>query len=167
MLLEILNIEWSIKSDNAGVKNEMAPRQGKKNLAKFLGIDMSALALADADTDTGNSGHGPGMGPALHHDLGTLANIDTDQDPFKHFNIVTDQGLDCESVSITSSVSAGRRSQLRGGVARHILGMSIPGIKSTSRGASLEKTVMEEIPEQLRTPKVPQVGTKNTFVAVQ
>ena len=67
--IEILNIEWSIKSDNAGMKNEMAPRQGKKNLAKFLGIDMSALALADADTDTGNIG--------AHHDLGTLANIDT------------------------------------------------------------------------------------------
>ena len=63
-------------------------------------------------------------------------------------------------MSITSSVSAGRRSQQRGGVARHILGMSIPGIKSTSRGASLEKTVMEEIPEQLRTPKVPQVRSK-------
>ena len=60
-------------------------------------------------------------------------------------------GLDCESVSISSSTtSAGRRNA-------RILGMAIPGIRSTSRGASVEKQVMEDIPEQLRTPKVPQV----------
>ena len=91
MLLEILNIEWSIKSDNAGMKNEMAPRQGKKNLAKFLGIDMSALALADADTDTGN------IGPA-HHDLGTLANIDTHHPHIQyHYYFRSRSGLrECE-----------------------------------------------------------------------
>ena len=69
-----------------------------------------------------------------------------------------DLGLDCESVSISSSTSGTRRGQIRGGVARQILGMTIPGIKNPSRGTSLEKTVMEDIPEQLRTPKIPQVS---------
>ena len=47
--IAIAHIEWFIKSDNTSKKNGIlsAPRQGKKNLAKFLGIDMSALALAD------------------------------------------------------------------------------------------------------------------------
>ena len=71
---------------------------------------------------------------------------------------VLDLGLDCESVSISSSTSGTRRGQIRGGVARQILGMTIPGIKNPSRGTSLEKTVMEDIPEQLRTPKIPQVS---------
>ena len=60
-------------------------------------------------------------------------------------------GLDCESVSISSSTTSGGR---RG---NRILGMAIPGIRTQSRGASVEKQVMEDIPEQLRTPKVPQV----------
>ena len=73
--------------------------------------------------------------------------------------------LDAESISISSSTNssaAGRRSG-----ARQILSMALPGIKTQSRGASMEKTVnMENIPEQLRTPKVPQVGHKKQLFNV-
>ena len=41
--------------------------------------------------------------------------------------------------------------------------MNIPGIRNHSRGASVEKTVMEDIPEQLRTPKVPQVRQETVY----
>ena len=34
---------------------------------------------------------------------------------------------------------------------------ALPGMRSTSRGASVEKSPSHKIPEQLRTPKVPQV----------
>ena len=61
-------------------------------------------------------------------------------------------GLDCESVSLSSSTTSGGRRSAR------ILGMAIPGIRNQSRGASVEKQGMEDIPEQLRTPKVPQVS---------
>ena len=60
-------------------------------------------------------------------------------------------GLDCESVSLSSSTTSGGRRSAR------ILGLAIPGIRNQSRGASLEKQGMEDIPEQLRTPKGPQV----------
>ena len=67
-------------------------------------------------------------------------------------------GLDCESVSLSSSTTSGGRRSAR------ILGMAIPGIRNQSRGASLEKQGMEDIPEQLRTPKVPQVSPGITLL---
>ena len=49
-----MNIERLLKSDNTVKRTGdvgdgilLAPKQGKKNLAKFLGIDMSALAEAE------------------------------------------------------------------------------------------------------------------------
>ena len=63
--------------------------------------------------------------------------------------------LDAESVSISSSTTSGGR--MPG--ARQILGLALPGLRSSgSRGASLEKSAVEEIPDQLRTPAVPQVS---------
>ena len=67
-------------------------------------------------------------------------------------------GLDCESVSLSSSTTSGGRRSAR------ILGMAIPGMRNQSRGASLEKQGMEDIPEQLRTPKVPQVSPGITLL---
>ena len=67
-------------------------------------------------------------------------------------------GLDCESVSLSSSTTSGGRRSAR------ILGLAIPGMRNQSRGASLEKQVMEDIPEQLRTPKVPQVRNRITLL---
>merc|ERR1719384_1217143 len=64
-------------------------------------------------------------------------------------------GLDCESVSLSSSTTSGGRRSAR------ILGFAIPGIRNQSRGASLEKQGMEDIPEQLRTPKGPQANRKD------
>ena len=69
--------------------------------------------------------------------------------------------LDAESVSISSSTTSGGRRA--GAGARQILGLAIPGMRASSRGASLENNFMEEIPEQLRTPKVPQVSLKVFF----
>ena len=112
------------KNDNTSKKNSilLAPKQGRKNLAKFLGIDMSA---------------------ALAEDEALL-----------HSGMERSLPLDCESVSISSSTaSSGKKPS----GARQILGRALPGIRSHSRGASCEKTPMEDIPEQLRTPKVPQV----------
>ena len=68
--------------------------------------------------------------------------------------------LDAESVSISSSTTSGGR---RPG-ARQILGLAIPGMRASSRGASLENNFLEEIPEQLRTPKVPQVSLQVSFL---
>ena len=70
--------------------------------------------------------------------------------------------LDAESVSISSSTTSGGRRA--GAGARQILGLAIPGMRASSRGASLEHNFMEEIPEQLRTPKVPQVSLKLFFL---
>jgi len=115
------------KNDNTSKKNSilLAPKQGRKNLAKFLGIDMSALA---------------------------------DDEALVHGRIERSLPLDCESVSISSSTaSSGRKPN----GARQILGRALPGIRSHSRGASCEKTPMEDIPEQLRTPKVPQANRKD------
>ena len=69
--------------------------------------------------------------------------------------------LDAESVSISSSTTSGGRRP--GAGARQILGLAIPGMRASSRGASLENNFLEEIPEQLRTPKVPQVSLKVSF----
>ena len=63
-----MNIERLLKSDNT-VKGSgdvgdgilLAPKQGKKNLAKFLGIDMSALP-SEAEQTVHNSG--PQLGTA-------------------------------------------------------------------------------------------------------
>ena len=111
------------KNDNTSKKNSilLAPKQGRKNLAKFLGIDMSALA---------------------------------DDEALVHSGMERSVPLDCESVSISSSTASSGKKPTG---ARHILGKALPGIRSHSRGASCEKTPMEDIPEQLRTPKVPQV----------
>ena len=100
-------------------------------MAKFLGIDMSALAEAE---------HSAGLAGRTEHLPGRQLTV-----------LIAGAGLDCESVSISSSTTSGGRRSAR------ILGMAIPGIRSHSRGASVEKQVMEDIPEQLRTPKVPQV----------
>ena len=70
--------------------------------------------------------------------------------------------LDAESVSLSSSTTSGGRRQ----GARQILGLAIPGMRASSRGASLENSVMEEIPEQLRTPKVPQVSLRFSCLLV-
>ena len=70
-------------------------------------------------------------------------------------NRLVERSLDCESVSISSSTTSNGGKKPNG--ARQILGRAIPGIRSHSRGASCEKSPMENIPEQLRTPKVPQV----------
>jgi len=116
------------KNDNTSKKNSilLAPKQGRKNLAKFLGIDMSA---------------------ALAEDEALL-----------HSGMERSLPLDCESVSISSSTaSSGKKPS----GARQILGRALPGIRSHSRGASCEKTPMEDIPEQLRTPKVPQANRKD------
>ena len=64
----IMNIERLLKSDN-NVKRTgdvgdgilLAPKQGKKNLAKFLGIDMSALP-GEAEQTVHNTG--PQLGTA-------------------------------------------------------------------------------------------------------
>jgi len=115
------------KNDNTSKKNSilLAPKQGRKNLAKFLGIDMSALA---------------------------------DDEALVHSGMERSVPLDCESVSISSSTaSSGKKPN----GARQILGRALPGIRSHSRGASCEKTPMEDIPEQLRTPKVPQANRKD------
>ena len=63
-----MNIERLLKSDNTakrigGVGDGilLAPKQGKKNLAKFLGIDMSALQ-AEASEQTVHSSN-IGVGP--------------------------------------------------------------------------------------------------------
>ena len=46
-----MNIEWWLKNDAMSKRSGggilLAPKQGKKNLAKFLGIDMSALSDYD------------------------------------------------------------------------------------------------------------------------
>jgi len=94
-------------------------------LAKFLGIDMSALA---------------------------------DDEALVHSGMERSVPLDCESVSISSSTASSGKKPTG---ARHILGKALPGIRSHSRGASCEKTPMEDIPEQLRTPKVPQANRKD------
>ena len=75
----IMNIERLLKSDNTVKRTGdvgdgilLAPKQGKKNLAKFLGIDMSALqAEAGEQTlQTGQTGittntqAGPQLGTA-------------------------------------------------------------------------------------------------------
>ena len=75
----IMNIERLLKSDNTVKRSAdvgdgilLAPKQGKKNLAKFLGIDMSALqAEAGEQTlQTGQAGittntqAGPQLGTA-------------------------------------------------------------------------------------------------------
>ena len=79
---------------------------------------------------------------------------------FAYFSVIAGgvpQGvaLDAESVSISSSTTSGGR--MPG--ARQILGLALPGLRSSgSRGASLEKSAVEEIPDQLRTPAVPQVS---------
>jgi len=115
------------KNDNTSKKNSilLAPKQGRKNLAKFLGIDMSALA---------------------------------DDEALVHSGMERSVPLDCESVSISSSTASSGKKPTG---ARHILGKALPGIRSHSRGASCEKTPMEDIPEQLRTPKVPQANRKD------
>ena len=58
----IMNIERLLKSDNTVKRTGdvgdgilLAPKQGKKNLAKFLGIDMSALP-SEAEQTVHNSG---------------------------------------------------------------------------------------------------------------
>ena len=66
-----MNIERLLKSDNTVKRTGdvgdgilLAPKQGKKNLAKFLGIDMSALQ-AEAGEQTGHTGNtqaGPQLG---------------------------------------------------------------------------------------------------------
>lgn len=68
-----MNIERLLKSDNTVKRTGdvgdgilLAPKQGKKNLAKFLGIDMSALQ-AEAGEQTGHTGNtqaGPQLGSA-------------------------------------------------------------------------------------------------------
>ena len=65
-----MNIERLLKSDNTVKRTGdvgdgilLAPKQGKKNLAKFLGIDMSALQ-AEAGEQTGNTQAGPQLGSA-------------------------------------------------------------------------------------------------------
>ena len=71
-----MNIERLLKSDNTVKRSGdvgdgilLAPKQGKKNLAKFLGIDMSALQ-AEAGEQTLQTGHttntqpGPQLGSA-------------------------------------------------------------------------------------------------------
>ena len=63
-------------------------------------------------------------------------------------------------MSISSSTTSGGR---RPG-ARQLLGLALPGMRASSRGASLENSGMEEIPEQLRTPKVPQVSPAIIFL---
>ena len=104
----------------AGEKSEQTPRlagisappkQGRKNLAKFLGIDIAALAEGE---------------PVL----------------------------DCESVSLSSSTTSGGRV----GGARQLLGRA--GRVLHPRAASVDSTAsrLPEIPEQLRTPRVHQVG---------
>ena len=57
-----MNIERLLKSDNTVKRTGdvgdgilLAPKQGKKNLAKFLGIDMSALP-SEAEQTVHNSG---------------------------------------------------------------------------------------------------------------
>jgi len=115
----------------------LAPKQGKKNLAKFLGIDMSALPGEAEQTAHNTNGPQPGTAAAAAAAQGVA--------------------LDAESVSLSSSTTSGGR---RPG-ARQILGLAIPGMRASSRGASLENSVMEEIPEQLRTPKVPQANRKD------
>ena len=77
-------------------------------------------------------------------------------------DLISGLALDAESVSISSSTTSGGR---RPG-ARQILGLAIPGMRASSRGASLENNFMEEIPEQLRTPKVPQVSLEVSSLLV-
>ena len=64
----IMNIERLLKSDNTVKRTGdvgdgilLAPKQGKKNLAKFLGIDMSALP-GEAEQTAHNTG--PQLGTA-------------------------------------------------------------------------------------------------------
>ena len=68
----IMNIERLLKSDNTVKRTGdvgdgilLAPKQGKKNLAKFLGIDMSALpGEAEQTAHNTNTGAGPQPGTA-------------------------------------------------------------------------------------------------------
>ena len=131
-------IEHFSQNDKTSKKNGilLAPKQGKKNLAKFLGIDMSALTEAE---------HGAGL-------PGKTVEYSPAQPEISIITGGLGVGLDCESVSLSSSTTSGGRRSAR------ILGMAIPGIRNQSRGASVEKQGMEDIPEQLRTPKVPQVS---------
>lgn len=75
----IMNIERLLKSDNTVKRSAdvgdgilLAPKQGKKNLAKFLGIDMSALQAEAGEQTlqtgqagiTANTQAGPQLGTA-------------------------------------------------------------------------------------------------------
>ena len=67
----IMNIERLLKSDNTVKRTGdvgdgilLAPKQGKKNLAKFLGIDMSALPGEAEQTAHNTNGPQPGTAAA-------------------------------------------------------------------------------------------------------
>lgn len=151
--LDLTNQNLNNNTDKAQIvsnsDNVSKPKESKrKNLAKFLGIDLSAILDQDRE----------------QHNLTS----DLEQSCLLQAHLA----LDCESVSLTNSSGSGGLGGFSSGDGRQsrlpgILGRALPNIRSQNTrpvGSSQERKGQdhsEEIPEQLRTPKIPQVNRKD------